>query len=198
VSRNVARTVLLEVLTPIAVYLLLVRLGVSPVWALVGSAGVSVVVLGVGWLRTRTLSTLGLLVLAQFALGVAIAVLTGDARFVLAKDYLVTLLVALAAAGSLRLRRPFIARVRRDLSADPHRFDEQWDSSPAFRRVHRQLTWAWVAGLAGQAVVAIVVIYSVPLTAAVVATNVLTPVVLLGLITLTEARARAVDPTRPV
>ena len=191
--RNVLRTVVVEVLTPIAVYLLLVGLAVPPVWALVGSAAVSVVVLAVGWARTRTLSTLGLLVLAQFVLGVVIALLTGDARFVLAKDYLITLLVALAAAASLRLRRPFIARVRRDLSTDPSRFDEQWDSSPAFRRVHRRLTWAWVAGLAGQAVLAIIVIYSVPLTAAVVATSVLTPAVLLGLITLTEARARAVD-----
>lgn len=187
------RTVLLEVLTPIAVYLLLVRLGLAAVWALVGSAGVSVLLLAVGWVRTRTLSTLGLLVLAQFVLGVAIALLTGDARFVLAKDYLVTLLVALAAAASLRLRRPFIARVRRDLSTDPGGFDEHWDASPAFRRVHRRLTWAWVAGLAGQALVAIAIIYSVPLTAAVVATNVLTPAVLFGLITLTEARARATE-----
>lgn len=196
--RNILRTVLVEVLTPIAVYLLLVGLRVAPVWALVGSAGVSVLVLAVGWVRTRTLSTLGLLVLAQFVLGVAIAMLTGDARFVLAKDYLLTLLVALAAAASLRLRRPFIARVRRDLSPDPGGFDEHWDTSPAFRRVHRRLTWAWVAGLAGQALVAITIIYSVPLTAAVVATNVLTPAVLLGLITLTEARARAVDPGRRV
>lgn len=192
------RTVLVEVLTPIATYLLLVGLGVPPVWALVGSAAVSVVVLAIGWVRTRTLSTLGLLVLAQFVLGVAIALFTGDARFVLAKDYVITLLVALAAAASLRMRRPFIARVRRDLSTDPGRFDEHWDASPAFRRVHRQLTWAWVAGLAGQAVVAILVIYSVPLTAAVVATNVLTPAVLLGLITLTETRARAIDPACPV
>lgn len=62
--------------------------------------------------------------------------------------------------------------------------------------MHRRLTRAWVAGLAGQAVVAILIIYSVPLTAAVVATNVLTVAVLLGLITLTEARAA--DPGRRV
>jgi hypothetical protein len=46
----------------------------------------------------------------------------------------------------------------------------------------------------GQAVLAVVVIiYAAPLTAAVVITNVLTPAVLLTLIALTEARARAVD-----
>jgi hypothetical protein len=189
VSRNIARTVLVDILIPIAAYLGLVRLGMPPVWALAASAGVSVLVLGLGWWRTRALSTLGVLVLVRFLLGIVVAVVTGDARFVLVKDYLVTLLIAFAAAATLSLQRPFIARVRRDLSPDPVRFDQQWAANAEFRSVHRQLTKLWVAGLVAEVVVAIAVIYTAPLTAAVIVTNVLTPAVLLTLIAVTQARA---------
>jgi hypothetical protein len=189
VSRNIARTVLVDILIPIAAYLGLVRLGMAPVWALAASAGVSVLVLGLGWWRTRSLSTLGVLVLVRFLLGIVVAVVTGDARFVLVKDYLVTLLIAIAAAATLSLQRPFIARVRRDLSPDPVRFDQQWAANAEFRSVHRQLTKIWVVGLVAEVVVAIAVIYTAPLTVAVIVTNVLTPAVLLTLIAVTQARA---------
>jgi hypothetical protein len=154
---------------------------------------VSVAVLAVGWVRSRRTSALGVLVLVRFVLGIAVALVTGDARFVLLKDYLVTLVIALAAAGTLRLERPFIAWVRRDLAPDRERFDAQWRDNPAFRRVHRQLTRWWVGGLVGEVALAVVLIYTVPLTAAVVGTSVLTPAVLLGLIAVTQTRARRVE-----
>jgi hypothetical protein len=189
VSRNIARTVFIDILIPIAAYLALVRLGMPPASALAASAGVSVLVLGLGWMRTRVLSTLGLLVLVRFLLGIVIAVVTGDARFVLVKDYLVTLLIAFVAAATLTLERPFIARVRRDLSPDPVRFDQQWADNDEFRSIHRQLTKVWVVGLVAEVVVAVAVIYTAPLTAAIIFTNVLTPAVLLALIAVTQTRA---------
>lgn len=187
--RNTLVAVLVDVVLPISTYLVLVALGLTPVWALVASAGVSVVQLAVRWLRTRVVSTLGVLVLVRFSLGVAVAWLTGDPRFVLLKDYLITLVIAVAAAVSLRWERPFIARIRRDLTPDPSAFDATWATDPSYRRLHRRLTAVWVAGLVGEVLVASVLIYTTPLTVAVIATNVLTPVVLLTLITLTQVRA---------
>lgn len=188
-KRAIAATLLIDVAAPVAAFFLLVRLGIAPVWALATSAGVSVVLLGIQWLRTREVSTLGGLVLVRFALGWIVALLTGDARFVLLKDYLVTLVIAVGALGTLRLERPFIARIRRELSGDRARFDVEWATNPPFRAVHRQLTRWWVAGLIGEVVVAVVLIYSTPLPVAVIATNVLTPTVLLTLIALTQHRA---------
>ena len=121
-------------------------------------------------------------------LGLVVALLTG-ARFVLVKDYLVTFVIALAALGTLGLDRPFIARIRRDLSPDPARFDERWGRDPEFRRTHRRLTGLWVVGLIGEVAVAVAVIYTTPLAVAVVVTGVLTPVVLLSLIAVTQVRA---------
>jgi intracellular septation protein A len=189
VTANILRTVLLDVLLPIAAYFALVTWGLTPAWALAASAGIAVVALGARWARTRELSTLGLLVLVRFVLGLLVALLTGDARFVLVKDYVVTFVIALAALGTLGLDRPFIARIRRDLSPDPARFDDEWVRSPAFRRVHRRLTALWVVALVGEVAVAVVVVYTTPLAVAVVVTGVLTPAVLLTLIAVTQVQA---------
>ncbi|MFD5827253.1 VC0807 family protein [Lentzea sp. NPDC060358] len=175
---------------PVGSYLLLTWLGWQPVWALVGAAGVSVVVLGVQYVRTRELTTLGVLVLVRFALGVAVAAVTGDARLELAKDFAITSAVGVFAVVSLAFRRPLIARIRRDLSGEPGLFDHRWDHDRGFRVLHRRLTVGWSAGLLCEGVVAVVLIYALPLTAAVVATSVLAPATLLGLIGVTEWLAR--------
>ena len=67
---NVLRTIATDIALPIAAYFILVAVGIPPVWALASSAGVSVITLAGRWLRTREVSTLGFLVLIQFALGV--------------------------------------------------------------------------------------------------------------------------------
>ena len=92
----------------------------------------------------------------------------------------------------------FIARIRRGLSPDPERFDDEWVRNAAFRRTHRRLTALWVVGLVGEVVVAVAIVYTTPLAVAVVVTGVLTPAVLLGLIAVTQTRAgrreRRTDP----
>ena len=167
-TANILRTVLLDVLLPIGAYFALVSWGLTPAWALAASAGIAVVALGVRWLRAGEVSTLGVLVLVRFVLGLLVALLTGDARFVLVKDYVVTFVIALAALGTLRLDRPFIARIRRDLSPDPQRFDDEWARNAGFRRTHRRLTALWVVGLVGEVVVAVAIVYTTPLAVAVV------------------------------
>lgn len=54
------------ILIPVEVYLLLTATGALDVIALTGSAAAAVIILGIGWLRTRTLNTLGILVLIRF------------------------------------------------------------------------------------------------------------------------------------
>ncbi|MBJ7289921.1 VC0807 family protein [Williamsia sp.] len=196
--RNVIATLTLDVALPLAAYFALTASGMAPVWALLCAAAVSVVVLLARWTRSRSISTLGALVLVRFALGVLVAVITGDARFVLAKDYLVTFGIAIFAAVSLNFERPFIARIRRDLSGDRNGFDLRWEASKPFRDEHRLLTWLWVAGLVIEVAIAVAVIYTAPLDVAVVVTNVLSPVTIITLIAVTQFRghraARAAEP----
>lgn len=171
---------------PVVSYLVATACRVAPVWALVIAAGVSLVVSLARWARTRTISTLGMLVMVRFVLGIAVAVVTGDARLEIVKDLAITGLIGVVAVLSLAVRRPLIARIRRDLSGDPDGFDRDWRRA-GFRSLHRRLTWAWGAGLVGWLVLGTVLTYSLPLTWAVVTTNIGHPAVIVGLVLGTEA-----------
>lgn len=178
------------VLLPVGTYVLLGALGASDVLALTGSAAAAVVLLTVGWLLTRTLNTLGILVLVRFALSLLLLGLTDDARLLLVKDAAITGLIGLAVLASLALRRPFILRVQRDLSADKTAFDHRIDRSPPLRRLYRRVTLLWGACLTLETLVETVIIYRSSLTTAVVACNVIGTVVILTLVAVTQLSAR--------
>ncbi|WP_139983842.1 VC0807 family protein [Nocardioides litoris] len=175
---------------PIASYLALVALGAAPVWALAGSAAVSAALLGVDRLRGVPLNALGLLVLLRFGLSLALAWLTGDARLLLVKDSVITLVIAAVALASLTWSRPLIARIRADLAPDREAFEARLASDDGLARLHRRLTLAWAVGLTAEACSSIAVALLAPITLAVVVTNLTGPVVIVGLVLWTEWSAR--------
>ncbi|MFJ5521243.1 VC0807 family protein [Streptomyces griseoluteus] len=175
---------------PVGSFLLLTRLGWQPVWALVRVSGVSVLILAGQYLRQRRLTARAVPVLVRFALGVAIAVISGDARLEVARDLVITSAICGFAVLSPLLRRPFVARIRRDLSGDPEQFELRWTRDRESRQVYHRLTLVWAVALMIEGAVAVVLICTLPLTTAVVATNILAPATLPGLIRATEWRAR--------
>lgn len=197
-ARRLVAAVVENIGVPVLSYLVLTWLGWQPVWALVGGAGISVLVLALQYFRRREISTLGLLVLARFALSVAVALLTGDPRLELVKDFAITFVFAVVAAATLGSGQPLIARIRRDISPDRAVFDQHWNTDTGFRRLHRTLTLTWVAGLSVECAVAVAVIYTFPLTAAVVVTSVLSPACVFGLVSWTQYRAHRWTTKQPV
>ncbi|WET76794.1 hypothetical protein P3102_22070 [Amycolatopsis sp. QT-25] len=171
---------------PLAVYFGLLTCGVAPVWALVGAASASLVVLVATSLRTQEITVLGVLVLVRFGVGIAVAVVAGDPRLELAKDLATTAVIGVVMAVSLGWRRPSIARIRRDLSGSPDAFDRRFDHSEGFRVLHRRLTLLWAVVLLAEASLGIVAVYTLPLTLAVVSTTILGPAAILGLIGVTQ------------
>lgn len=182
------------VLLPVGVYLLLTVWGASDVVALTSSAAASVVLLVLGWLRTRTLNALGVLVLIRFLLSLLLLGVTSDARLLLVKDASLTCLTGLAIMASVMLKKPFILRVQRDLAQDKDAFDHQLSASPPLRRAYRRSTLLWGLGLTTEPFLEIVLIYSVTLTAAVVLCNAIGTVLILSLIISTQLSVRRVQP----
>ncbi|WP_405059561.1 hypothetical protein OG474_43480 [Kribbella sp. NBC_01505] len=175
---------------PVGSYALLRVLGANDIWALTGSAAIAAVVLLVQWVRTRQVSALGSLVLLRFVLSFVLAFVIDDARWLLAKDALITAGIGFAAMATLALRRSLIERIRRDLSGDPERFERRIDESPSFRRVHRRLTAVWGVCLVTEAAFELVLVLTLPVPAAFAITNVIGPIVILSLIAITELRTR--------
>ncbi|MFD9959768.1 VC0807 family protein [Amycolatopsis sp. NPDC058986] len=186
--RSLLRVLGEAVVLPLATFAILSAVGVPEVWALVGSATTSILIVAGRYRRTGTGSTLGLIMLARFAAGVVVALGTGDATLTLAKDPAFTALVACGALGTLFAGLPLTARIRRELAADPAAFDRLWRARPGYRRVHRRLTVLWVAGLLLESAAGFVIVYTVDFTGAVVLTRLLGPLVLIVLSAWTAYR----------
>jgi hypothetical protein len=188
--RSALAAVAENVLAPLLAYAVLTLAGLGTVAALVGSAALSALVVAVRALRTGTVPMLGVLVCVQFLLGVVIAGVTGDARLVLAKEALGTLVSATIAAGSLLGGTPMLARIHRDFVDDRAAFDRLRRDDEAFRRDHVRVTAIWAVGLFASAAAVVLASLLPPLPVAVVLSHVVTVPVYLGLITWTVRRFR--------
>lgn len=174
------------VLLPVGVYLLLTASGARDVIALTGSAAASVVLLGIGWLRTRTLNALGVLVLIRFSLSLLLLGFTSDARLLLVKDATLTCLTGLAILASLMLEKSFILRDQRDLAPDKDAFDHQLLTNRPLGRAYRRSTLLWGVGLTAEPFLEIVIVYSATLTTAVILCNGIGTILILSLIIITQ------------
>ena len=167
------------VLLPLITFAVLSAAGTPAVWALVGSAGVSVLVVADRYRRVGTVTTLGLIVLSRFVAGIIVALSTGDAQLTLAKDPAFTGLVAVGAAISLWLARPLTARIRRELTSDRGEFDRMWAAHPGYRALHQRLTLCWAVGLLIESGIGFAIVSYFGFTIAVILTRLLGPIVLI-------------------
>jgi intracellular septation protein A len=191
--RAVVWSVVVDALLPFGIYLGLSALGVPAVAALAAAGGVALVRAIVTWVREREVNALSILLVARFTLGVAAAVLTGDARLVLAKDSLITGAMGLFVLVTLLLAKPFIYHIRRGLSPDRDRWDHWWATSSAFRSVHRRMTWVWGLGLVVDALSRIAVIYTAPLDLAAFVSQALAALSIVALVAWTQWYGRTIS-----
>ncbi len=189
--KAVAPVVIRDILLPYGVYYILHKRGMANVPALAAGGAVNVFFTLTGLIRKRRIGTLGLVVLVTFALGIAASYLTGDARFTLAKDSVLTGGVGLAFLLSLLAARPIMyVMIRQMLTEnDPAKaaeLDRRWETSPGARRRHRLMTGVWGAGLLADAIIRLIVISIVPVSTGAAAS----PVILIATFALLIAWTR--------
>lgn len=186
VIRNWAPTILFNVVLPIITYTLLTGYGVADALALALSGVWPLLELGISFARTRHADEFSIMVLAFLVVGVAASLAFDDARLLLVKDSAVTGLFGLALLGSLLAPRPLMFYFGRKFATggDPARV-EWWNGLwqyAGFRRSQRILTVVWGGTFLAEAVLRIVLSYSLPVSTMVVVSNVLPYVVLAVLI----------------
>ncbi|GAB3993261.1 VC0807 family protein [Nocardioides marmoraquaticus] len=156
--------VAIDLVAPVVIYYLLRAVGVGQVLALLGGGvapaahGLYVVV------RHRAVDALAGLTLSVIVLTVATSLITGDARFALARDAVITLAVGIWILVTLRNARPFIFTFCTTFMGAVERglWEECWGRSPAFRRGMRVHTVIWGVGMMLDAAVRVVIAYALP------------------------------------
>jgi hypothetical protein len=112
----------------------------------------------------RRVDPLVLATLSILALAVAVSFVTGSPRFLLAKDGGITGIVGIWMLATL-LRTPFYFQMARTVSTGASRdnIEISWRRSPTFRRNMQVATVIWGVGLVLDAVLLMVLAYTLPI-----------------------------------
>jgi hypothetical protein len=175
---------------PVALYYLLRALGLSSLAAL--AIGAVIPALGAGYALAvrRRADWLSLLVLSTIVTSVVFSAVSGDPRFLLARDGMVTAVWGVWFLASVRARRPAAFSFARPLLEGRRMFavrdwDALWQADPAFRRIWRVSSVMWGTGLLADAAARVVMSYTLPVSAVPALGGLLWPVtfVLLQIVT---------------
>jgi len=152
---------------PIAVYYILHGFGVGNLVALAAGAALPALSAGYTLAVKRRADGVALFVLATIVASILVSILARDPRFVLAKDGLITGLWGLWFLVSVRARRPAAFTFARPLLEGRKMFtvrdwDALWEAEPAFRRIWRVTTVLWGIGMLTDAVIRVVISYTLP------------------------------------
>ena len=118
--------------------------------------------------RSRRVTWFGAVMLAVFGIGLVLAVVGGDPRFILLKDSFTTGGVGVVFLLSLVAARPLtFAALQSWQPAKAAELDVIWDEAPAVRRTFRISAIVWGVGLLLEAGLRVPMIYVLPIDVAV-------------------------------
>lgn len=156
---------LIDIVAPIVVYFILRSIGVGDVLALTIGGMVTAINALVGTVRRRRLDSIGLLVVAEIVLSIALLLTTQDPRILLIKPSFYVGFAAIYAFATCLVGRPIGYESAKPIATkgDPVRlaaYERAWERSPEFRRTERVITAAWGAAFLADAVLRVLVVYS--------------------------------------
>ena len=137
--------VLLDFAVPVLGYYVLHALGMSDVWALTVAGSATAVVAVVNTARARKIDLFGILVAAELAASIALAVGTHNPRLVLARSAVYLVIFGAVLVWSGACGRPMTYPSSRPMATkgDPVRgraFTAAWQNSAEFRGIHVRLS----------------------------------------------------------
>jgi hypothetical protein len=192
--RGMLPSLLINAAAPLIAYQILTGNGMPTSQALTASAVFPV--LGIGWsiARTRRADTIGLVSLAFILVGVATSAISGDTRFILIKESMLTGVFGIICLASLWLPRPLMFYFGRQFTSagDPARaaaFDSLWQY-PHFRTINRNMTLVWGVGYLCEAAIRIALSFALPIPVFLIVSPLLSIGVTVALISWTLAYAR--------
>ena len=164
------RPLLIDVGIPVGSYYLLRNaFGVS-LWLSLALSSLGPAVRAiVGLLAERKLNLLAALMLAVNLTGIAVSFLAGDPRAMIAKDSIISSVIAFAILGSVVLRRPLMsAGLKPFMTRGEPRRTAAWDrlsaASPRFRRLELLFSTIWGLVLLAECAAHLAGAYTLPVT----------------------------------
>lgn len=185
------RTLIIQLLTdvvvPLVAFYTLRHLGVSVLLASVISGAVPALRTALSAARGR-MDAIGLVMISLFAAGAVLAYLEGSPRIIYAKDGWLTGLLGIWAIVSLAMKRPFMLHAGRMIATAKKGADaataweQRWHDEPRFRHDLRLVSCVVGVILILDAVVRVVIAYTLPVDLIPAVTNIQYVIMLAGLL----------------
>ncbi|HEY2279940.1 MAG TPA: VC0807 family protein [Streptosporangiaceae bacterium] len=168
-SRRTLALLVLDIGAPIGLYYGLHGAGLSTLVALGADALVPAVGVIIQLITRRHLDGVGGVVAVSVLATIALSLLTDNPRFLLAREGFITALWGLWFLATLRAPRPAAFRLARPLMEGRRSFGraswgELWATEPAFGRSWRVSTVMWGVGLLVDAVLRVLMSYTLPVS----------------------------------
>jgi intracellular septation protein A len=160
---------ILDVAVPLGSYYLLKNgFGMSTMAALGWSSVVPAVRTGWSVVKERKVNALAGLILLVNLVGLALSLVAGDPRLMLAKDSGVSSVIGIAVLVSVMLGRPMMTEAMKPFlvkgdAAKSAAWDRLAVGSPRFMKAERTFSLVWGSVLLGECVVRVVGAYSLPI-----------------------------------
>jgi len=168
----------------------------SEILALTIAAIVPLLASVVDIVRDHRLNIIGAIVVLGIAVSLIGIALGGDPRILLIRESLLTGALGVACFVSLLFPRPLMFYFAREFTAggDPVRIaamEAQYELIPGVRRVHRRITIVWGFAYAGEFVLRVILVYSLPSVLVLAVSPIILGLITVATVTWTFAYARA-------
>lgn len=154
-----------DVVVPMALYYALHRFGISDSLALGASATIALIVTIVNTIRRKKLDAIGILVIIEIVMSIALFLWLKDRRLILAKPSFYSGVAAIYLIVMAFRPKPMNYDAIRNLGSDgdPRRaaaIDAAWDENPKFRTAVRTAEVGWGLAFLADSILRVVIIFN--------------------------------------
>lgn len=185
--RRLAAQLLFELVLPLGSYYGLRAAGVGQWLSMVVGGVLLLPWIGYGIVRQRRVEAMAVFTLSLVVVATLLSLITGSPRVLMIRDSWLTAAIGLWLLGTLLTRRPFIMTTSRGIviakvgEAGLAVWEARWETEPTFRHHLRLLTAVWGTVFLLDAVLRVVLVYTIPVDAFPLTSTVLWLVLLGGL-----------------
>ena len=163
---NVVLTLFLDAGLSVGAYLLVKGLGASLFQALLVGTLVAAARAVYVIIKRREVDAFSIFMIITFGVGLALSLLTGSARFLVAKDAISTGISGLIFLGTLIAGKPMMfylsQRFAAPTAAERTGWHQRWAEAAAFRSHFRRLTLVWGIGFLLEAGLKLILVLTLP------------------------------------
>ncbi|WP_240167520.1 VC0807 family protein [Streptomyces noursei] len=166
--RRLAAQLLFELALPLGSYYGLRAAGLDQWLAMAVGGALLLPWIAYGIVRQRRVEAMAVFTLSLVVIGTVLTLISGSPRVVMIRDSWLTAAIGLWVLGTLLTRRPFIMTASRGIviakvgEAGLVEWEARWDTEPTFRHHLRLVTAVWGAVFLLDAVLRVVLAYTIP------------------------------------